>query len=60
MIRLEMLISLKQIHVATQLRMMSITESCDQLTPITTVMVVVPVAAVNCSRTYSRGGLYCK
>ena len=50
-----MLISSKEILI-TQIRR-RIAESRDQFTSITTAMVVVPVAAVNCSRPYSHGAL---
>ena len=47
-----MLISSKNISNATY-NDTCITESSDQFTPITTVMVIVLVHAINCSRSYS-------
>lgn len=53
---LDVLISSKQIHTCSYLQW-RFTKSYDQFTPITTVMVLIPVAAMNCSRPYSRRAL---
>ena len=55
LIHLQSVSTFKQIFI-TQLRMTG-TESRDQYTPITTMMLVVPVDAVNFSRPYSCGAL---